>query len=123
MVEKKADLLEWAYAQPFLAGDLSAYKTKYKRCTGFYLSQSRMKECDFLSKTPFEFCRYLQYEQNYAQFTVSLTQDFLYCSYSQTMGVNKELICDIIWSGFRVCPIQICPELGEKRLSYGHIFY
>ena len=68
------------------------YQHKKFKCTGFYLSQSRMKGCDFRSKTPFEFCIYFQYEQNYAQFTVSLIQDFLYYNYSKTMGVNKELI-------------------------------
>ena len=50
--------------------------TNKLKCTGFYLSQSRMKECDFLSKPPLEFYRYFQYEQNYAQFTVSLIRDF-----------------------------------------------
>ena len=68
------------------------YQHTKLKCTGFYLSQSRMKQWDFLSKTPFEFCRYFQYEQNYAQFTVSLIWDFLYCNYSITMAVNKELI-------------------------------
>ena len=51
-----------------------------------------MKEWDFLNKTPFEFFRYFQYEQNYAQFTVTLIRDFLYCNYSKTMGANKESI-------------------------------
>ena len=106
------------YQKLFLTFVSHRYQHK-KKCTEFYLSQSRMKEWDFLSKTPFEFCRYFQYEQNYAQFTVSLIRDFLYCNYSITMGVNKELIL----SGFRVCQIQICPELGEKRLSYPHILF
>ena len=82
-----------------------------------------MKECDFLSKTPFEFCRYFQYEQNYAQFTVSLIQDCLYCNYSKTMGVNKELIF-LILSGLVFGWAKCKYVLNLDKNTYPvHIFY
>ena len=55
---------------------ISRYQHKKIKCTGFYISLPRMKEWDFLIKTLFAFCRYFQYELNYAQFTVSLIRDF-----------------------------------------------
>ena len=83
-----------------------------------------MKEWDFLIKTLLEFCRYFQYELNYAQFTVSLICDFLYCNYSITMGVNNKFnFCDIIWSGFSGVPNSNMSWNWDKNAYLIHIFY
>ena len=82
-----------------------------------------MKELDFLIKTLFEFCRYFQYELNYAQFTVSLIRDFLYCNYSITMGVNNELIF-VILSGLVFGCAKFKYVLNWDKNAYLiHIFY
>ena len=97
---------------------MARHQHKKLKCTGFYLSLPRMKEWDFLIKT-----RYFQYELNYAQFTVSLIRDFLYCNYSITMGVNNELIF-VILSGLVFGCAKIKYVLNWDKNAYLiHIFY
>ena len=81
-----------------------------------------MKEWDFLIKTLFEFCRYFLYELNYAQFTVSLICDFLYCNYSITMGVNNELIFVISGLVFGCAKFKYVLN-WDKNAYLIHIFY